>query len=67
MRIELPLIKGEKSMGLVPSMVLRSQSPVDNWEDWLVVEANRAKYAAAYSVFPSGASNTQTEMGFIRF
>jgi len=52
MSIELPLIKGEKSMGLVPSMVLRSQSPVDNWEDWLVVEANRAKYAAAYSVSP---------------
>lgn len=39
-------------MGLVPSMVLRPKSPVESWEDGLVIEIRSAEYAAAYSVSP---------------
>jgi hypothetical protein len=52
MSIELSMVICEKPVGLVPSVVLRPQSPVDNWEDRLFVETSRAKYAAAYSEIP---------------
>jgi hypothetical protein len=65
--IEFSLVIGKKPMGLVPSVVLGSKSPVDNWEDGLTVVTNRTKYAAAYAVFPSVVSNTQRRWGLYAF
>jgi hypothetical protein len=31
-------------------MVLRPKSPVESWEDGLVIEIRSAEYAAAYSI-----------------
>ena len=47
---------GEEPVRLVTSVVLGAETPVNEREDWLLIEINCAEDAAAYSIFPSTAS-----------
>ena len=52
MNVEFPVIVGEEPVGLVSSVVLGAETPVNAWEDWLVFEAYCAEDTAAYFYFP---------------
>jgi len=49
---EFFVVVSEKSVGLVSSVVLGAETPVNAWEDWLVFEAYYAEDTAAYSYYP---------------
>ena len=52
MNEEFLVIVGEEPVGLMPSVVLGAETPVNAWEDGLVFEAYYAEDTAAYSYFP---------------
>jgi hypothetical protein len=50
--VEIPFIIREETVRLVASVVLGAETPVNVWENGLVLEAFRAKDTAAYSDSP---------------
>lgn len=52
MNEEFLVVVGEKTVRLMSSVVLGAETPVNEWEDWLVFEAYYAEDAAAYFYFP---------------
>ena len=52
MNVEFLVVVGEESVGLVSSVVLGAEPPVNAWEDGLGFEAYYAEDTAAYSYIP---------------
>ena len=52
MNVEFFVVVCEESVGLVSSVVLGAETPVNAWEDGLVLEAYYAEDTAAYVYFP---------------
>ncbi len=49
MNIEVPLLRRQEAMRLVPAVVFGAETPVNIWKNGLVLEAYYAEDAAAYS------------------
>lgn len=49
MNKELLVVVGEESVGLMSSVVLGAETPVNAWENGLVLVANYAEDTAAYA------------------
>ncbi len=52
MNVKLFFMVGEEAVGLVSAVVLGAETPVNVWEDWLVIEVYCAEDTAAYSDSP---------------
>ena len=46
------VVVSEKTVGLVSSVVLGAETPINVWEDWLIFEVYYAEDTAAYFYFP---------------
>ena len=63
MNVEFLVVVGEEAVGLVASVVLGAETPVNVRKDWLVLEVYSAEDTAAYSGFPSTATGRVENKG----
>jgi hypothetical protein len=61
--VEFAFIVREETVRLVATVVLGAETPVNVWENGLVLEAFCAKDTAAYSGFPSSATGNVENKG----